>query len=330
MLRAELRFMASPIVVARALCKQFGDRPFKAPALRGGAEQRAVDGLDLDVHEGECFGLLGPNGAGKTTTLRMVYGVVTPTSGSIHAFGLDVARHGRAVRQRLGVTLQENVLVDALSPIDNLRIFGRYHLLREPELSRRIEALIDDLELRSHAHAPAETLSGGFKRRLAIAMSLINDPQLLILDEPTTGLDPAVRLVLWNKVRELRARGKTVLLTTHYMEEAERLCDRVAIMAHGKAVCAGRPRELIAERLAPDVLELDCDATEERELLAGRSFKTLRSGPRLFVFGEQVGELVERVKQWSGEAPHRPYVLRPANLEDLFLAVTGTSLQEGA
>ena len=327
--------MAASIVVARALCKHFV-APGSRPSTRGAEApvQRAVDGLDLDVHEGECFGLLGPNGAGKTTTLRMVYGVVKPTSGTITAFGLDVITQGRAVRQRLGVTLQENVLIDVLSPIDNLRIFARYHLLHGPELSRRIEALIDDLELRSHAHAPAQTLSGGFKRRLAIAMSLINDPQLLILDEPTTGLDPAVRLVLWNKIRELKSRGKTVLLTTHYMEEAERLCDRIAIMAAGKAVCAGKPRELIAERLAPEVLELDCDANEERRVLAagqgGQSYKTLRSGPRLFVFGEQVSSLVERVEQLDGDAPHRPFVLRPANLEDLFLAVTGTSLQEGA
>ena len=217
------------IVRARSVSKRFGDHV-------------AVDGLDLDVPRGLCFGLLGPNGAGKTTTLRMIYGVTRPTAGTIAVFDLDIARHTRAVRARLGVTLQQNVLIEALSPIDNLRVFGRYHLLREPELSRRIDELIDFLELRSHATMPVRTLSGGFQRRLAIGLSLMNRPELLILDEPTTGLDPAVRLALWSRVRELRAGGTTVLLTTHYMDEAQRLCDRVAIMAGGQDHRRGRAR----------------------------------------------------------------------------------------
>jgi lipooligosaccharide transport system ATP-binding protein len=308
---------ASGIVKAVQIVKHYGDRV-------------AVDGLDLEVNAQECFGLLGPNGAGKTTTLRMVYGVTQPTSGAISVFGLDVARQGRAVRSRLGVTLQENVLIDSLSPVDNLRVFGRYHLLREPELSRRIARLVDDFELGSHASQRAETLSGGFKRRLAIAMSLINEPELLILDEPTTGLDPAVRLLLWNKVRALKARGTTVLLTTHYMEEAERLCDRVLIMSNGKAVCQGAPRELVQQRLAREVLELDCGEHEERVLLEGLTHvKTLRSGNRLFVFGDAAGPLVERVKRLANGA-ERAFVVRPANLEDLFLATTGTSLESDA
>ncbi|HEX6435794.1 MAG TPA: ABC transporter ATP-binding protein, partial [Candidatus Binatia bacterium] len=165
----------------------------------------AVDNLDLEVPTGICFGLLGPNGAGKTTTLRMIYGVTQPASGTILVFGMDISRNSRAVRARLGVTLQQNVLIEALSPKENLRVFGRYHLLQEPELSRRVEELIDFLELRSHADVPVKRLSGGFQRRLAIALSLINGPELLILDEPTTGLDPAVRLALWSRIRELRA-----------------------------------------------------------------------------------------------------------------------------
>jgi len=208
------------IVEARGVVKRFGPRV-------------AVDGIDLDVAAGACFGLLGPNGAGKTTTLRMIYGVCRPTAGAIRVFGIDIARDPRAVRARLGVTLQENVLIEALSPVDNLRVFGRYHLLREPALSRRIEELVDFLELRSHADVPVQRLSGGFQRRLAIAMSLMNQPELLVLDEPTTGLDPAVRLALWARVRDLRAAGTTVLLTTHYMDEAQRLCDRVAIVTNG-------------------------------------------------------------------------------------------------
>ena len=189
---------APPIVEAHGISKKFGERT-------------AVDHLDLEVPARVCFGLLGPNGAGKTTTLRMIYGVTRATSGLIRVFGMDISQHLRAVRARLGVTLQQNVLIESLSTKENLLVFGRYHLLREPDLSRRAEELIDFLELRSHAHLPVRQLSGGFQRRLAIALSLINGPELLILDEPTTGLDPAVRLALWSRIRELRAAGTTVL-----------------------------------------------------------------------------------------------------------------------
>jgi lipooligosaccharide transport system ATP-binding protein len=233
---------STAVVEARKISKQFGERT-------------AVDQLDLDVPPRVCFGLLGPNGAGKTTTLRMIYGVTRATSGTIRVFGMDIGQHVRAVRSRLGVTLQQNVLIEALSPKENLLVFGRYHLLREPELSRRAEELIDFLELRSHAHVPVRQLSGGFQRRLAIALSLINGPELLILDEPTTGLDPAVRLALWSRVRDLRAAGTTVLITTHYMDEAQRLCDQVAIMSAGKVIVAGAPAELITSRLAPEAVD---------------------------------------------------------------------------
>ena len=305
-------------VTATRLTKRYGER-------------LAVDALDLRVEPGECFGLLGPNGAGKTTTLRMVYGVVRPDAGKVEVFGLDVATHGRQVRSRLGVTLQENVLIESLTPVENLRVFARYHLLREPVLSRRVDELVSYLELGSHAHVPAGTLSGGFKRRLAIAMSLLNDPELLILDEPTTGLDPAVRLLLWNKVRALKASGKTVLLTTHYMEEAERLCDRVLIMSDGRRVCEGSPKALVAERLGREVVELDCTQGEQQSLaavLAGKT--TLRAGPRLFVFGARADDLSPALRAALPEDRERAFVARPANLEDLFLATTGTRLQEGA
>ena len=308
--------MPAPVIHGEALSKRYGPL-------------RAVDGLDFQVQAGECFGLLGPYGAGKTTTLRMSYGVVRPDSGRIRVFGLDLASEGRVVRSRLGVTLQENVLIDGLTPVENLRVFGRYHLLREPVLSQRIEGLIDHFELRSHASVPAVALSGGFKRRLAIAMSLINEPELLILDEPTTGLDPAVRLLLWNKVRELKARGMTVLLTTHYMEEAERLCDRVLIMSGGKALCEGAPRDLVRARLAREVIEFDCSSDEEHAVLNGlAAHTTLRAGPRLFVFSESTAPIVERVRLLGGA--ERPFVVRPSNLEDLFLATTGASLGAGA
>ena len=305
------------IVQARGVVKRFGART-------------AVDGIDLDVPPGMCFGLLGPNGAGKTTTLRMIYGVSRPTAGEIRVFGIDIARDPRAVRARLGVTLQENVLIEALSPIDNLRVFGRYHLLHEPLLSRRIDELVDFLELRSHADLPVQRLSGGFQRRLAIAMSLMNRPELLVLDEPTTGLDPAVRLALWARVRDLRAAGTTVLLTTHYMDEAQRLCDRVAIVASGRIIAEGAPAALIAANLAPETVEVDCESDEEAALLAGvpTPRNRLRSGRRVMLYVDDAAPLVDRLHQ-RDPANRRALVVRPTNLEDVFLRLTGTSL-EGA
>jgi lipooligosaccharide transport system ATP-binding protein len=303
-----------PVVVARDVSKHFGERT-------------AVSHLELEVPGGLCFGLLGPNGAGKTTALRMIYGVTRPTSGRIEVFGLDVARHPRAVRARLGVTLQENVLIEGLSPVDNLKIFGRYHRLREPALSRRVETLLDFLELRSHGHVPVIALSGGFQRRLAIAMSLMNDPELLILDEPTTGLDPAVRMALWSRVRELRSEGRSVLLTTHYMDEAERLCDRVVIMSAGRAVVAGTPRELIERHVAPQAIELDCSPAEEIQILDGAEWQRLRSGARLVVYTDHVSDVVDRIHAHDG-GDLRPLTIRAANLEDVFLETTGTSLEE--
>jgi lipooligosaccharide transport system ATP-binding protein len=290
-------------------------------------ERRAVDDLSLQIPPGICFGLLGPNGAGKTTSLRMIYGVTRPTSGSIRVFGRDITRETRAVRSRLGVTLQQNVFIEALSPLDNLRVFGRYHLLREPELSQRAEELIDFLELRSHANVPVKILSGGFQRRLAIALSLINGPDLLVLDEPTTGLDPAVRLALWGRVRELRAAGTTILLTTHYMDEAERLCDRVAIMSNGKVIDEGSPAELIGRNVAKSVIELNASPSEERALLDGvaAGARRLRSGGRVMVYVDDPSPLVGRIS--SKDGARRGLVVRPSNLEDVFLALTGTSLE---
>jgi lipooligosaccharide transport system ATP-binding protein len=306
---------ASTIVSAKSVSKRFGERV-------------AVDNLDLEVPAQSCFGLLGPNGAGKTTTLRMIYGVTRATSGTIRVFGLDINQHLRSVRSRLGVTLQQNVLIEALSPKENLRVFGRYHLLREPELSRRAIELIDFLDLRSHADLPVRQLSGGFQRRLAIALSLMNRPELLILDEPTTGLDPAVRLVLWSRIRELRAAGTTVLITTHYMDEAQRLCDRVAIVSGGRVIDAGAPGDLIAYRLAPETVEFDCTPQEEAALLDGfvRSGRRLRVGQRLMLYVDDATQLIERVRRYD-HGDRRPIIVRPTNLEDVFLSLTGASLE---
>ena len=308
---------ASSVIELNSVSKKFGERV-------------AVDGLNLQVPSGICFGLLGPNGAGKTTTLRMIYGTTRATSGSIRVFGLDISRHRRAVKSRLGVTLQQNALIEALSPRANLLVFGRYHLLRAPELSHRAEELLDFLELRSHADLPVRQLSGGFQRRLAIALSLMNRPELLILDEPTTGLDPAVRLALWSRIRELRAGGETVLITTHYMDEAQRLCDRVAIISAGKVMREGAPLDLISA-LAPETVELDCSVNEEAKLLDGFGpiTRRVRAGQRLMLYLNQATSLVDHIRQ-RDQGDRRPIVVRPTNLEDVFLSLTGTSLEGNA
>jgi lipooligosaccharide transport system ATP-binding protein len=306
----------SPFVVdVQSVTKRFGTRV-------------AVDGLGLRVPAGLCFGLLGPNGAGKTTALRMIYGVTRPTSGQIRVFGIDITRNPRAIRSRLGVTLQQNVFIEALTPEENLRVFGRYHLIREPELSRRAGELIDFLELGSHARVPMRQLSGGFQRRLAIALSLMNRPELLILDEPTTGLDPAVRLALWSRIRDLQASGTTVLLTTHYMDEAQRLCDRVAIIAEGKIRDEGSPAELIEKTLAREAVEVDCGPGEEQSLFDGYATagRSLRVGRRVTVYLDDATPLIDSIRR-NHPADHRAVVVRPTNLEDVFLALTGTRLE---
>jgi lipooligosaccharide transport system ATP-binding protein len=307
------------IVECRAVSKRFGER-------------LAVDGVDLEVPPGLCFGLLGPNGAGKTTTLKMIYGVARPTSGDVHVFGIDVAREPRKVRSRLGVTLQENSFLEQLSPVQNLAVFGRYHLLSPAEIEERSAELLDFLELRSHADVPVVALSGGFKRRLAIALSLMNRPELLILDEPTTGLDPAVRLSLWQRVRELRSEGTTVLLTTHYMEEAERLCDTLVILAEGRVVADGAPRQLIRDVLAPEALELEVAPEDERRVIGDLDgVQRLRSGRRLMLYVPDAGALLETIRHRDGGLAHDHggVIVRPTNLEDVFLALTGTWIEGG-
>jgi len=308
----------SAIIRARSVSKRFGDRT-------------AVDRLDLDVAAGCCFGLLGPNGAGKTTTLRMLYGVTRPSSGRIEVFGLDVATKRREVRARLGVTLQESVLIDALTPVENLVVFGRYHLMKDPELRLRVDELIEFLQLGSHRDVPVRNLSGGFKRRLAVALSLVARPELLILDEPTTGLDPAVRLALWTKVRELRDNGTTVLVTTHYMDEAERLCDRVAIMAAGAVVVEGEPRELITRLLARDTVEIEATEQDAEHLLGGYPARTKRmqAGNRAVVHLDDAAALVAHIRS-RDPVKDRRLVVRPTNLEDVFLHLTGMRLEASA
>jgi lipooligosaccharide transport system ATP-binding protein len=253
----------------------------------------------------------------------MIYGVTRATSGTIRVFGKDINQHLRSVRSRLGVTLQQNVLIEALSPKENLRVFGRYHLLREPELSRRADELIDFLDLRSHADVPCANFPR-IQRRLAIALSLMNRPELLILMNPRWGsIQRYARLV----VAHCDFAAGTTILTTHHMDE-ERLCDRVAIVSAGRVIDAGIPADLIVNRLEPETVEFDCTSQEEAALLDGfvPAGRRLRVGQRLMLYVADATGLIERIRRYD-HGDRRPIIVRPTNLEDVFLSLTGTSLE---
>jgi len=301
-------------VRCRGLVKRYGDVV-------------AVDGLDLEVQRGECFGLLGPNGAGKTTTLEILEGLTVPDAGEVEVLGSAWGKGSNALRQRLGLALQETQLSAKLTVIETLRLFRSfYHRGREPEETMR------RLALDEKRNAPVGKLSGGQKQRLAVACALVGDPELLFLDEPTTGLDPQSRLQLWEQVSDFRGAGGTVALTTHYMEEAERLCDRVAIVDHGRVIALGTPAELIASLHAADVVEFASEPELPREaLLRLDSVREVRR--RGANWSLAVGSLIAGVPallaavERSGArlahlSTHR------ATLEDVFVALTGRALRE--
>ncbi|RYZ65378.1 MAG: ABC transporter ATP-binding protein, partial [Proteobacteria bacterium] len=230
------------VIQANAVKKSFGDF-------------QALQGVDLTVHAGECVGLLGPNGAGKSTFIGLVYGVTELTGGKISTFGFDPRTQAREIKKRLGVVPQESALDEALSVVENMRLFGRFSRLSQSKIDARIDELLKYMSLDHKRDSEIRTLSGGMKRRLAFVRALLAEPELLILDEPTTGLDPAVRHLLWQKVSDLKEKGKTILITTHYMHEAEMLCDRIIILTQGKIVDEGSPKNLI-ERHAPGFVSL--------------------------------------------------------------------------
>lgn len=205
----------------------------------------AVDQIDFEIGRGECFGFLGPNGAGKTTTIKMIYGAFDATQGSLNLFGLGFEKHKREIKQKIGVVPQKDILEESLSAIDNLRIHGKHFGFDKKTIAEKSERLLKLLQLANRSQEPVFRFSGGMKRRLSIAKGLLNDPELLLLDEPTTGLDPQSRYLMWEKLCEIKSSGKTILLTTHYMQEAEILCDEIVIMDHGKIIERGRPKDLI-------------------------------------------------------------------------------------
>ena len=299
----------SAVIRARGLVKRFGDH-------------RAVDGLDLEVPAGVCFGLLGPNGAGKSTTLRMLLGLSRPDGGDIRVLGHEVPREARAVRERIGVVPQHDALDPDFTVSENLIVFARYFGARALAARRDPTALLEFAGLAHKAHARISELSGGMKRRLTLARALVNDPEVLLLDEPTTGLDPQARHLIWERLRQLLARGKSILVTTHFMEEAERLCDRIAIVDRGRCIAIDSPAGLIATHIEPIVLEI----------MPGRA------GESLPPIEPQANERIERIGEtlylYTAD-PARAAALgdlrvlrRAANLEDVFLKLTGRDLRD--
>jgi lipooligosaccharide transport system ATP-binding protein len=289
----------------------------------------AVKGVDFEVHAGECFGFLGPNGAGKTTTMKMIYGAVIPTEGELDVAGLDVRRHEREIKRRIGVVPQENNLDDYLKVRENLLVYGRYYDLPRKLALQRADELLEFVQLTEKADSRVEQLSGGMKRRLLIARALINDPEIVVLDEPTTGLDPQARHLVWDRLRALAAEGKTLLLTTHYMEEAARLCDRLVIMEGGLVIAEGSPQELVEKYVSPQVLEFWAhpeDLEKLRPMVEAASNAIERSGETLLAFTADGDRLMEEVRA-SGIEVHN-IVYRQAGLEDVFLRLTGRRLIE--
>jgi lipooligosaccharide transport system ATP-binding protein len=289
----------------------------------------AVKGVNFEVHPGECFGFLGPNGAGKTTTMKMIYGAVVPTDGELDVAGLDVRRHERLIKRRIGVVPQENNLDDELKVRENLLVYGRYYDLPRKLALQRANELLEFVELTEKADSTVEQLSGGMKRRLLIARALINDPEIVVLDEPTTGLDPQARHLVWERLRELTAEGKTLLLTTHYMEEAARLCDRLVIMEGGLIIAEGSPKQLVEEHVSPQVLEFrgNPEVLEGlRSLVEAAADAVERSGETLLVFTADGDALMDEIRDSGIEVENTVY--RHAELEDVFLRLTGRRLIE--
>lgn len=301
-------------ISARRLSKRFGDLV-------------AVDGVDFDVEVGECFGLLGPNGAGKTTTVRMIHAFTPITAGDLVVLGLRVDYEPVAVKRRLGVVPQEENLDPDLTPWENLMVFARYFDIPRAEAQRRAADLLEFVGLTSRAASPLDELSGGMKRRLLIARALLNQPELLILDEPTTGLDPQARHLVWHRLRALKAQGVTQVLTTHYMEEAAQLCDRVALMYAGRILRQGHPADLIRAEVGEEVIEIRGDEALHRAVVAALDGKSLRweqAGDTLYLYCTDGRALLPTLS--TLKPPHLLH--RPASLEDLFLKLAGRTLQE--
>ncbi|MDQ6767329.1 MAG: ABC transporter ATP-binding protein [Candidatus Eremiobacteraeota bacterium] len=306
---------ASSIVYARALTKRYGNI-------------EAVRGIDFSIAPGECFGFLGVNGAGKTSTMKMIYCRIARSSGELSVLGMDPARDASRIKRRLGVVAQENALDPELNVIENLLLYASFFDVTGSAARRKADTLLDMVSIGGKEHALVRELSGGMKRRLVIARALVNDPNILVLDEPTTGLDPQARLLVWEKLTRLREEGLTLLLTTHYMEEAARLCNRVAVIDEGKILAEGPPSALIEQFAARDVLELsDVDGRLPADAaLDGLVVRRERHGETNYLYTTDNRLLLHRLAELGFDPPR--HVARQATLEDVFLNITGRELTE--
>ncbi len=307
---------AHEAVVARGLVKRYGQRI-------------AVDGIDVSIGRGECFGFLGPNGAGKTTTMRMLSCLTDRDEGRLRVLGLDPREQPRHLKARVGVVAQETTLDLELTVAENVLVFARYFDLTGGPARERTVRLLDFVGLSERAGEPVERLSGGMKRRLQIARALVNEPELVLLDEPTTGLDPQARHVVWDRLRQLRRDGTTLVLSTHYMDEAEKLCDRLVVMDEGRIVSEGSPEGLRERVTGPEVVELVVPAAQHAALAAalGDGARGHQSdGDLLLLFTEDAGSLADAVRARAPAAEVR--AARKTGLEDVFLMLTGRRLRE--
>ncbi|WP_042581377.1 ATP-binding cassette domain-containing protein [Variovorax paradoxus] len=304
----------SPLFHASHLQKRYGDTT-------------VVDDLSFEIAPGECLGVIGPNGAGKTTTIRMCLGLTAPDGGEISALGLQMPRDALAIKAQLGVVTQFDTLDPDFSCAENLVVYGRYFGFSKAQVRARVPQLLEFAALSHKADAKPGELSGGMRRRLSLARALVNDPKLLLLDEPTTGLDPQARHLMWERLQVLLQQGKSILLTTHFMDEAERLCSRLLVLDHGRKIAEGKPRDLIAEHLEPDVVEVygngALSLAESPELKA-MAARVEVSGETVFFYTQDARRLLDALTQHGGLRTFH----RPANLEDLFLKLTGRQIRE--
>ncbi|TXN28304.1 ABC transporter ATP-binding protein [Lacisediminihabitans profunda] len=308
--------MSPPVITAKSLTKKY-------------KEFAAVDGISFEVAPGESFGLLGPNGAGKSTTMRMVGAVSTRTSGDLSILGLDPNEHGPEVRSQLGVVPQQDNLDMELRVRDNLIVYGRYFGLSHAQCGRKADELLEFAQLTDRAKAKVDDLSGGMKRRLTIARSLMNDPRILLLDEPTTGLDPQARHILWDRLFRLKEQGTTLVLTTHYMDEAEQLCDRLVVVDKGRIMAEGAPADLIKQYSTREVVEVRFGSDRNADVarrLAGVGERLEVLPDRILIYSED-GDAELALIAEMGLEPITSLVRR-SSLEDVFLRLTGRSLIE--
>lgn len=302
-----------PVLAVQNLRKSYGDR-------------EVVAGVSFELKRGECFGLLGPNGAGKTTTLRLCLGLTDPDSGTIMLVDSPVPDSAREARRRVGVVPQMDNLDPDFTVAENLLVYGRYFGMADRETRQRIPDLLEFAGLAQRGDSKIQTLSGGMKRRLTLVRALINDPDLIVMDEPTTGLDPQARHLIWDRLKRLLAQGKTILLTTHFMDEAERLCDRLIIMDHGAVVTQGAPRDLVAEHIEPQVVEVYGDGLNNwlAQFAKPLAKRVEITGETAFCYGAGLEPLLKNLQTQTVLR----YLHRPANLEDVFLKLTGRELRD--